>query len=188
LYEVLAHSLINLGQDQAERGAPEASLSALTKAQEARDCDSWMQWRHNIRLQAAQAEYWLAQKDTARSEKYARVLLEVASRYNCHKHVATAHKLLGEIAASRGRPEEAEAELEAAIALLKTYPAVLVAWKTHAALGRLRLERGNVELARKDFAAAARIVNDIAANAGDEELRKTFLASKAVSEVLAGAS
>lgn len=185
LHEVLAHSLINLGEDHIQLGSAEASYSALEQAEVARDRDPWMRWRHDMRLQAAQAEYWLAQKDAARSEEYARELLRVARLYSDRKYEANAHKLLGEIAIIRGQLEEAESEFNAAIAVLENYPAVFVGWKIHAALGRLRLEHGNVELARQNFAAAARIVNDIAANVADEELRKTFLSSPAVSEVLA---
>jgi serine/threonine protein kinase/pimeloyl-ACP methyl ester carboxylesterase/tetratricopeptide (TPR) repeat protein len=185
MYEVLAHSLINLGQDQMQLGAPQSSLSALSEAEEARDRDTWMQWRHNLRLQAAQAEYWLAQGDADRSEEYARELLRVATQHDCRKHMANAHKLLGEIAIHRGYPEEAERELTSAVTLLEKYPAVLLAWKTYAALGRLRRERGEVELARENFAGAAQIINQIAGNVADQGLRNTFLSSKAVSEVLA---
>jgi tetratricopeptide (TPR) repeat protein len=185
MYEVLAHSLINLGQDQIERGSAESSLSALSEAEEARDRDTWMQWRHNLRLQAAQAEHWLAQGDADRSEEYARELLRVAMRHDCRKHMANAHKLLGEIAIHRGQPEEAERELTSAVALLEKYPAVLLAWKTYAALGRLRQERGELELARQEFASAARIINQIAATVPDEELRETFLTSPMVKEILA---
>ena len=184
-HEVLAHSLINLGQDHIQRGSAEASHSALAQAEVARDRDPWMRWRHDMRLQAAQAEYWLAQKDAARCEEYARELLRVARLYDDRKYEATAHKLLGEIAIMRGQPEQAESELNTAIAVLENNPAVLLGWKIHAALGRLRLERSDVESARREFAAAARIINDIAANVTDEELRETFLRSPAVSEVLA---
>ncbi|HET6893362.1 MAG TPA: alpha/beta fold hydrolase [Pyrinomonadaceae bacterium] len=185
LQEVLAHSLINLAQDHVERGAPEVSHSALSQAEVARDRDPWMKWRHGMRLQAAQAEYWLAQKDAVRCEEYARELLRVARLYDDRKYEAVAHKLLGEIAIMRDQPEEAESEFNAAIAVLENYPAVLVGWKIHAALGRLRRERGEVELARQGFAAAAGIINQIAVNVTDEELRKTFLTSPAVTEVLA---
>ena len=185
MQEVLAHSLINLGEDHIQLGSTEASHSALEQAEVARDRDPWMRWRHDLRLQSAQAEYWLAQKDAARCEEYARELLRVATLYNDRKYEACAHKLLGEVAIMRGQPEEAESEFNTAIVVLENYPAVLVGWKIHAALGRLRLERGDVELARQNFAAAAEIVNEIAANVAEEELRKTFLSSPAVSEVLA---
>lgn len=185
LQEVLAHSLINLGQDHVARGASEASHSALSQAEAALDRDPWMRWRHGMRLQAAQAEYWLAQKDVVRCEEYVRELLKVARLYDDRKYEAIAHKLLGEIAILRGQPEQAESEFHAAIAVLENHPAVLVGWKIYASLGRLLRDRGEVELARENFAEAEQIVNQIATNVTDEELRKTFLMSSAVSEVLA---
>ena len=184
LHEVLAHSLINLGYDYVQQGATEESRSVLKQAEEARDRDVWMQWRHNIRLQAGQAEFWLAHKEPGQAEKYARDLLEAATRYGCRKYRATAHKLLGEIASLRGQPEEAQAQFETAVALLEQYPAVLVAWKTHAALGRFCAQQGRSEAAGAAFGRAAVIINEIAGNVDDEELRQNFLTSALVREVL----
>lgn len=184
LHEVLAHSLINLSYDYVQQGAVEESRSALAGAQEARDGDDWMQWRHNIRLQAGQAEFWLAQNELDHAEKYARDLFQAATRYRCRKYMATAHKLFGEIASLRSQPEEAEEQFETAIALLEEYPAVLVAWKTHAALGRLRAQQGRGEAARISFQCAANIINEIAENVDDEGLRQCFLTSEAVREVV----
>ena len=60
----------------------------------------------------------------------------------------------------------------------------IVAWKTYAALGRLRLQAGDVVSAREAFAQAAAIAHTIAAHTSDERLRATFLDSSAVREVL----
>lgn len=185
LHEVLAHSLINLSYDYVQQGAPEESRSVLAQAEKARDRDVWMQWRHNIRLQAGQAELWLARGDLELAEKYAGDLFEVATRYSCRKYLSTAHKLFGEIASLRGQPEEAERQFETAVALLEQYPALLVAWKTHAALGRVRTQQGRAEAASTAYGQAARIINEIAGNVDDEALRQNFLNSEAVRAVLA---
>jgi len=58
---------------------------------------------------------------------------------------------------------------------------------TDAALGRLRLQAGDVVSAREAFAQAAAIAHTIAAHTSDESLRATFLDSSAVREVLDGA-
>jgi serine/threonine protein kinase/pimeloyl-ACP methyl ester carboxylesterase/tetratricopeptide (TPR) repeat protein len=184
LHEVLAHSLINLSYDYVQRGSPEESRSVLAQAEDARDRDLWMQWRHNIRLQAGQAELWLVRRDLDRAEKYTSNLCEAATRYNCRKYTATAHKLFGEIASLRGQQEEAEKQFETALTLLEQYPASLVAWKTYAALGRLRIKQGRDEAAREAFSQAAKIINEIAANVDDEDLRHNFLTSEPVREVL----
>ena len=182
--EVLAHSLINLSYDYVERGLPEESSSALEKAEEARDRDVWMRWRHNIRLQAAQAEHWLARNEATEAERYAHELHRVATLHQSRKYIATAQKILGEIAVMRGLPDEAEREFRNAVALLRQYPAPLVAWKTHAALGRLLIENGAVDSARQTFDEAAAIIKELAANIDDEELRQTFVNSPAVREVI----
>lgn len=57
---------------------------------------------------------------------------------------------------------------------------------TDAALGRLRLQAGDVVSAREAFAQAAAIAHTIAAHTSDESLRATFLDSSAVREVLDG--
>ena len=188
LHEVLAHSLINLSYDHVQRGTREQARSALKGAEAARHQDDWMAWRHNIRLQAGQAEFWLAEKDLEQAEKYARELFEVAARYSSRKYIATAHKLLGEIAEERGRLEEAEKEFKTAIDILAEYPAVLVAWKIHAAMGRLHVRQGRGEAGRTEFDCAAKIISEIAANVDDPALRQTFLTSEPVREVLDNAN
>jgi hypothetical protein len=80
-----------------------------------------------------------------------------------------------------------EKELNAALNLLSEYPVLVVAWKTYALLGRLRLQSGDTVSAREAFAKAAAIVNSIAAQVDDERLRTTFLNSAAAREVFATA-
>ena len=64
--------------------------------------DEWLRWRFNLRLQAGQAEYWLAQGNPEQAKEYARRLLETASHYEARKYIAVAHKLLAEVAIARG--------------------------------------------------------------------------------------
>lgn len=66
-----------------------------------------------------------------------------------------------------------------ALAQLSTHPVPVVAWKIHAALGRVRAQTGDDPGARDAFAAAA-VVDQIAASVSDEALRATSLSSEAV--------
>jgi tetratricopeptide (TPR) repeat protein len=182
--EVLAHSLINLGYDYRGQSRQQESLLSLKKAEEARDADPWMRWRHNIRLQAGEAESWLAAGDMAQAESYARELLKVATQHGDRKYHALARQILGQVYCSEQRWAEAESEFQAAVTLLEQYPAPLLGWKVYAALGRLYLETGKNELASQAFNDAALIINELAANTEQEDLRETFLNSAAVREVI----
>ena len=181
--EVLAHSLINLSYDYAEQHNSQESFPILKQAEAARDHDVWMRWRHNIRLQAALAEHWLAARDLGKAETYGQELLRVATRYQSRKYIAAAHRLLGEVAAARNLFVEAETQFQTAVALLQQYPAPLLAWKTYAAWGRIRLENGDPGLAGKAFDEARLIITQLAANTDEEDLRQTFLNSVPVREV-----
>ncbi len=186
--EAEANSLINIGADHTKRhDEPEKSMSAFREVEDIFKRDAWFRWRYNIRLQAGKSEYWLVQGDIEKAEDFARGLLETATHYKVRKYVATAHQLLAQIAIARGDLNEADSQLNTALAQLREYSAPLVAWKTYAVLGRLRSQSGDSASAREAFAQAAAIVNSIAGNTDDEALRQTFLNSAAVREVLNGA-
>lgn len=168
-------------------GESEKTLPAFNEVEGIFQHDSWFRWRYNIRLQAGTCEHWLAQGDLRRADEYAHRLLEIATHNEAHKYVAVAHKLLAQIAVARGDLAAADAALRAALDELQAHPVPVVAWKTYAALGRLRLQAGGSAGAREAFAEAADIVNKMAAEIQDEKLRATFLTSTAVREVLTGA-
>jgi serine/threonine protein kinase len=207
--EAEANSLINLGIDYTHASETDKTLSAFHEVRDIFERDAWFRWRYNIRLQAATADHWLAQGNLEKAKHFALSLLETAQANGVRKYVALAHTLLGKIAIAKGNlakveeqhaaaadvfPEaekipagnlaEAEKQFAAALEELEAYPAPLVAWKTHAEVGRLQLRMGNTSVAREAFARAAEIVNSIAKNTRDETLRSTFLNSSAVQEVI----
>jgi len=96
------------------------------------------------------------------------------------------HKLLAEVAIERGDLANAEVELNGALDQLREYPALLVAWRTYATLGRLRSRLGDGQAAREAFAQALAIIRTIAGNVSDEALRTTFMNSASVRQVLEG--
>jgi tetratricopeptide (TPR) repeat protein len=182
--EAEINSVINLGYDYTHQGEREKSPPAFREAEAMLERDGWLRWRFNLRLQGGSAEYWLTQGDLGRAEECARRLLQAATHHGVPKYIAVAHKLLAEVAVARGEWAVAESELNTALDWLNRYPVPIVAWKTYAALGRVRLQLGDNQAARAAFAQAAAIVQKIAANVNDEDLRATFLSSAAVREVL----
>jgi serine/threonine protein kinase/tetratricopeptide (TPR) repeat protein len=185
IVEAEANSLINLGQDYAARREGERALSSFREAEMIFDRDEWLRWRfRDIRFHAGATEHWLTQGDFERADGHARRLFENATLHKVPKYIAIAHKLLAELAAARGQFAEADAELEASLEQLSTHPVPIVTWKIYAALGRLRLQLGEVQSARAALAQAASIIDSIAAGVNDERLRSLFLNSEAVREVM----
>jgi len=70
---------------------------------------------------------------------------------------------------------------------LDEYPAPVVRWRVLAGLGKLLSRSDDAEGSLKAFAEAKKIVEGIAAAVSDETLRRTFLESEAVQEVVGGA-
>lgn len=184
--EAEANSLINLGIDHTVGGRVEETASAFNETRDIFKRDAWFRWRYNIRLEAATAWHWLRQGDLEQAGEFARRLLETANEHEVHKYIAEAHRLQAQIAIARGDLDGAAKEFAAGLEELKRHPAPLVAWRTYADLGRLHSERGDETAAKTAFTQAAEIVEACAANVRDDDLRATFLNSKAVSGVMAG--
>jgi tetratricopeptide (TPR) repeat protein len=182
-----ANALINIGIDLANLSDLDEAFSTFTSAEEALGRSKTSIWRTAPRLHGGLCEYWLARGDNTEAERHARQVLEIAQRHGIIRDVAVGHKLLGQVAMADDDLESAETELDAAVEELRRYPAPLVAWKTHALLGRLRRQKGDSQSAREAFGRAAETVEMIASNVDDESLRQTFLDSAAVREVLDGA-
>nr|MDQ3819678.1 AAA family ATPase [Acidobacteriota bacterium] len=182
--EAESNSLINLGIDHTYAGDGRETLRAFHQAEDNFNRDAWFRWRYNIRLQAARAEYWLSEGEIEKAEEFARRALETATHYGAHKYIATSHSLLAQAAIARADFAEGERQLKIALDELGLYPSPLVAWKTYAALGRLRLQTVGEAQASEAFAQSAEIVRSIASHVADESLRAKFLNSAPVREVL----
>jgi Flp pilus assembly protein TadD len=169
--EAETNSLINLGLDYAHASESDKPVAAFRSAQAIIERDGWFRWRFSIRLQAGLAQRWLAEDSLDQSEEGCRWLLESAGRCDAHKYIALAHKLLGEIAIRRGNLEAAKQELQAALGRLRNHPAPLLAWRTHAVLGRLHRQLRESEKSREAYSQAAEIAGKIATNITDTALR-----------------
>jgi tetratricopeptide (TPR) repeat protein/tRNA A-37 threonylcarbamoyl transferase component Bud32 len=186
--EAQANSLINICNGQTQAGPAPETLAVFGEVDGIFARDAWFRWRYNIRLQAAQCEYWLAAGDLERATTYNQKLMEAATKYRVGKYRAVALMLESRIAVARGDPDAAERALLEAIDVLSQFPVPVVAWKVWAALGNLRRQTGAHEAARSAFGEAVTIVQNIAANVGDEALRNTFLTSALVREVFEGSA
>ncbi|HYL39201.1 MAG TPA: AAA family ATPase [Bryobacteraceae bacterium] len=183
--EAESNALINLVYDYSLAGEPQKALDAMQSVDPLFDREDWNRWRFfDIRHQAASAEYWLGHRNLDRAEEHARRLLTNAERYGVPKYIATARRLLGEIAAALSDTNTAEEELRRSLEPFAKNPAPLVEWRNQAALGRLLRSCGRPAAAHEAFNRAAEVVKQISAGITDAELRSGFLNAPAVRQVI----
>jgi tetratricopeptide (TPR) repeat protein len=173
--EAEANSLINRGIDCTYAGQRECTDEAFEEVKDIFARDAWFRWRYNIRLQAATAVHHLRQHELERAREYSERLEKTAREHGVHKYLAVAHQLMAESLVESGDLAGATERFNAALAELKDYPAPLVAWKVHAGIARLKSQAGDATSAAEHATRAREIVDSIAANVSDENLRQNFL-------------
>jgi tetratricopeptide (TPR) repeat protein len=182
--EAEANSTINLGLDYLSNQEVHKTTDILRQAEALLQRDDWFRWRFGIRLQAARCKQALAQQDTTRAEQEGRLLLQTAARYRAREYSSVAHRLLAQAAMDQKDLDLAQTHLDAAQTMIRKYPAPLEAWKVHAARARLSTARGLSRQARKSYADAFAVIQEIAAHVNEEDLRSTFLNSPPVRAIL----
>jgi tetratricopeptide (TPR) repeat protein len=183
-----ADVLLSLFLDEAGSGQPtlgaEDRQAIVERGSSERTLFAWF---FEIRWESAQAEACLATGDLEGARAHAERLRDVAGERGTPTYGITANKLLADLALRQDRPEDAEAPLAAAVDLMRRRACPLIGWRTFATLGRVRKRLGSAEDARAAFGEAAAIVHRIAASVDDEPLRRRFLDSPAVRDVMENA-
>jgi DNA-binding winged helix-turn-helix (wHTH) protein/predicted ATPase len=175
--EAEVNSVINLAMDRLHSNDQAAVCSALKTAASLLSHDDWFRWRFQIRFLHARAEQTLARTDAVS-------LLEKATQYGAHKYIVIARTLLSRIAMLSADVDTAAEEITAACSMLERYPALLCAWRAHAMLGRIEMQRGNSDAGIKAYRLAISNIRYIADHIGDKRLRSIFLGSDAIRYVL----
>ncbi len=124
-----ANSHINLAHDYLLLGEPARALEHLQEAERLYDQNVLLRWRFNIRLQAELSSYALAHGDLEQATSRATASLQQAERVNARKHMAWAHKLLGDIATLEERVEDGARHYSAAVGVLERHPCPIIEWK-----------------------------------------------------------
>ena len=133
--EAESNALINLVYDYLLAGEPGKAAGALERVRPLYERERWNRWRfYEIRHQAAEAELRLIEGDLDRSNEHAGVLLDNARKYGVPKYVATAQRLLGEIAALKGDHNTAEGGVDTRSLRTPSFriPCLLIEWRHHA--------------------------------------------------------
>ena len=180
-----ADALLNLVVDDVRVGNTERAELLLDEL-EKRSADSdWLHWLSELRLRTAAAEHWAARGLWDRAAETAARLLDHARGLGACGYVCTAERIRLTAALAQGRELEPAAErLARAIDGLAGSPAPLETWTARRLLSCAYRSLGRDDLARAVREEAARDVRTIAAGVDDEELRRSFLESPTVREVL----
>ena len=187
--ETKANSHINLASTYLELGDSALAGEHLCEGERILKQEhhvDWLRWRFNIRLDLEMARYWIARGDAPQAQARAAEGLARAERFQARKHMAGAHKLLGDVAFLTDRLADATREYDTALAILKQYPCPLLEWKV--LLSRAQVARCSKDLRRADrlLARSRATVACIADSVRDDRLKQGFLQSRLVRENLLG--
>jgi tetratricopeptide (TPR) repeat protein len=179
-----ANSELNLAQHCLEFGEPAQALGHLDRAARIFEEDVWFRWRYNIRLHAERSRYWLRLGDPARAGGAAAESLALAEPRKARKHVAWAHKLLGDVAAFEERWNDARHEYDTALQTLSRHRCPPIEWK-------ILLSATGAARAHHDAPAADlyrrrchQVIGSLAEAIHDDRLRRRFLQSEPIRDAL----
>ena len=178
--EAECNSHINAARDYLTLGEPHNAWLHLQHAEARYQHDVWFRWVYYPRLQAELAGYWLAQGDLGQAAACARLSLQHAERTLCRKRIASARKLLGDIAMSDGRPQDAMREFTAALTLLERYPCPLIEWRVLHSAAAAAAAIGEETVGCALLGRAAAVVRSLAGSIRHPEVQASFLRSPQV--------
>jgi tetratricopeptide (TPR) repeat protein len=177
-------SRINAARDYMVLGEPQQAWEHLRQAEALYEQDVWFRWIYYPRLQAEMASYWISRGDLVQALSHAQESLEQASRTQSRKRMAWARRLLGDIALLEHRLADALGEYNNGLQLLEHHPCPMVEWRIlQPAAGAANLlgdSAGHSVL----LARARAVVQMLADSARDDTLRRTFLRSRPIRELL----
>jgi len=181
--KAVANSHINLGHDYLVLGQPARALEHLQEAGRLYDQNILLRWRFNIRLQAELSSHALALGDLEQAIVHATASLQQAERVNARKHMAWAHKILGDIAALEERVDDGESHYATAVGILVRHPCPIIEWKILRAAAELARRQKDDSAAANFLGRARAVVQSLAGAIQDDKLREGFLAAKPVRDL-----
>ena len=102
---------------------------------------------------------------------------------NYKKYQIRTGRLKGNILSARGKFEQAQVEIERALALALQLGNPTQLWRTQQALGNLLLESGKSRQAGSQFRSACKIIQGVADGLTDPELKEGFLHSAPILDI-----
>ena len=175
--ETIANPEINLGDIFLLKGdlvLAQELLEGVHRLVKDPATSDWMRWRYSTHLFASLGDLWLARGDYTKAREFCDHCLDIATRTNSKKNLVKGWRLKGEIALARQQLDEAEHALRQGLIIAQAIGNPPQLWKTHAALGRLYIDRKKPEQAEQAYNAAREVIDRVKGNLQNPELRNTL--------------
>src|SRR5207249_4839131 len=142
----------------------------------------FMLWRYSQHMLASYGGLWLARGDHVKALAFADECLELATLTDAPKNVVKGNTLRGQALAAAQRLDDALAALDEAIRGAREIGNVGQLWRALAAKGDALASADRSDEARASYTEASAMIDRIADDLTDEQLRDTFLGSTRVRE------
>ena len=179
-----ANAHVNLAADYIALGEPHRAWDHLRRAEEIFEADMWFRWRYNIRTKAELARYSLARGDFGEAARHASESVALAAPRKARKHLARAHKILGDVAVAEERFADARQEYDTALRLLAKHRCPTIEWTVLLAAADMASDYRDTALAERYRGRCRKVIHDLADSLLEDNLRRQFLASEAVRRAL----
>ncbi|MDH3875983.1 MAG: hypothetical protein OET07_17720, partial [Desulfobacteraceae bacterium] len=188
LFEIESHTQINLGENYLTSGDLQKAREHLELVYENAKKPEYyfVRSRWKPRCLLGLSKLWLQMEDTDKAESFLCELFEHGwtDGFPYKKYQVRACRLKGQILSAKGRFEEAEIEMHRALSQARELGNPTVLWHTHQALGNLLLKQDKREEARRAFQAAVKVVQGLAEDLTDLELKEGYLKSEPVQKLV----
>jgi class 3 adenylate cyclase/tetratricopeptide (TPR) repeat protein len=178
-------SLLNLVGDHISIGDYAKAQHYLDKVQEKKEM-KWYKisgWRYEMHFSRYMSELSLLTGNYTRAMEFAEDTLVQGQNRGAKKYTAMGWKLKGDVFMAMEKIAEAAGCFEKARDLANQMGYPLLMWKTCFSLGQIYNQQDNYEAAKESFVKAKAIIERMASNVSDTEVKEIFLNSNQIQEV-----
>jgi tetratricopeptide (TPR) repeat protein len=178
-------SLLNLVGDHIGLGDYEKAQYYLNEVQEKRELRWYKarEWRYGMHISRYMSELSLVKGENPKAMEFAEDVLARGQNTAAKKYIAMGWKLKGDVLIAVEKIEDAAECFEKArdLADQMGYPPLM--WKTRFSLGQIYNQQGKYEAAKESLTKASAIVERMASNVSDTEVKETFFNSDQIQSV-----
>ncbi|MGD9373909.1 MAG: hypothetical protein PVF14_20950, partial [Desulfobacterales bacterium] len=178
-------SLLNMVGDHIGLGDYDKAQHYLDKVKEKRELRWYKarEWRYGMHFSRYMSELSLLKGDYSKAMEFAENTLVQGQSKSTKKYISMGWKLKGDVLMAKEKIGEAAECFEKArdLADQMGYPPLM--WKTRFSLGQIYSQQGNYEAAKESLAKAGAIIQQMASNVSDTDVKETFLNSEPIQVV-----